>query len=316
MTPARTTTGAVILALALGAALAGCKGAGGDPADAGTDAPIIIRPDNGPPDPGPQDPGDPQDTATDPGKDAKDTGSRDTTEDPGGEDPGEFDPGDGDPGSTDPGCTPNCTGKECGTDGCGGQCGNCTTIHGTGWSCVAAECINTCVPSCAAGTCGNDGCGGTCDNCPADRPCTVEFQVHCALTGPCARSGVIACKDLSVDAGTSATSSNSDKLDIYPAACQSARTPGPERAYKFIPDQSGSVTFTLSGQKTWIGLYFLEGTTCSADACIASSPTSITHDVVQGTTYWIVIDDTKNDPPTAAPSLAIDCSWYVATSDP
>ncbi len=34
-------------------------------------------------------------------------------------------------------CTPNCTGKECGSDGCGGSCGTC----GTGYYCDSGTCV-------------------------------------------------------------------------------------------------------------------------------------------------------------------------------
>lgn len=304
MTPARNILGAAILALALGAALAGCKGAAGDPADAGTDAPIVIRPDNGPPDPGPQDPGNPQDTATDPGKDAKDTGSRDT-EDPGGEDPGEFDPGDGDPGSSDPGCIPNCTGKECGNDGCGGSCGNCPN-----GSCIAQECV--CIPNCAGKDCGDNGCGGNCGPCTGGQ-CSTLGKCETAGTGVCTKTTTIACKDQSASAYNG--SSNSDVLDTWPSACGSAVTPGPEKVFAFYADQSGSVTFTLTGQQSWLDLYLIEGSTCGTVGCTQASHDTVTLTAVQGTVYWIAVDATKNDA-QFGPQLAIDCSWYVSTSDP
>ena len=65
------------------------------------------------------------------------------------------------------GCTPDCTGKECGDDGCGGTCGSCGT--GPQWSCVSGKCI--CTPYCAGAVCGKDGCGGLCGTCPAGQVC-------------------------------------------------------------------------------------------------------------------------------------------------
>lgn len=59
-------------------------------------------------------------------------------------------------------CEANCTGKECGTDGCGGACGDCAE----GTTCSAGNlCVAECVPQCGDATCGDDGCGGTCGEC-------------------------------------------------------------------------------------------------------------------------------------------------------
>ncbi len=64
-------------------------------------------------------------------------------------------------------CTPQCTGKECGPDGCGGSCGTCgseLTCDGSG-QCVA------CTPQCAGKQCGPDGCGGQCGACGTGEVC-------------------------------------------------------------------------------------------------------------------------------------------------
>ena len=64
-------------------------------------------------------------------------------------------------------CIPDCTDKECGTDGCGGSCGMCPPE----WSCNAEQtCIN-CIPNCIGLTCGADGCGGVCGTCPDEWFC-------------------------------------------------------------------------------------------------------------------------------------------------
>jgi peptidoglycan/xylan/chitin deacetylase (PgdA/CDA1 family) len=71
---------------------------------------------------------------------------------------------------TDPGdCEPDCTGLECGDDGCGGSCGTCDA----GWDCESGLCIEepVCVPDCAGLDCGDDGCGGSCGSCSADTSC-------------------------------------------------------------------------------------------------------------------------------------------------
>lgn len=57
------------------------------------------------------------------------------------------------------GCTPSCIGKECGTDGCQGSCGECQP----GSSCQQGLCV--CQPDCLGKSCGSDGCGGLCGDC-------------------------------------------------------------------------------------------------------------------------------------------------------
>jgi hypothetical protein len=70
-------------------------------------------------------------------------------------------------------CVPNCTGKTCGSDGCGGTCGTCTT----GKTCTNGQCV--CAPNCTGKTCGSDGCGGTCGTCTTGKTCT-NGQCVCA----------------------------------------------------------------------------------------------------------------------------------------
>lgn len=68
-------------------------------------------------------------------------------------------------------CDPssNCAGKECGSDGCGGTCGECTG----GDPCVNGTC-GECVPDCTGKECGaSDGCGGQCE-CSSCEPWVFE----------------------------------------------------------------------------------------------------------------------------------------------
>jgi hypothetical protein len=73
-------------------------------------------------------------------------------------------------------CSPNCAGKQCGEDGCGGLCGTCQA----GQDCQAGKC--SCVPQCAGKECGDNGCGGTCGNCPANYACSYG---HCTCNASC-----------------------------------------------------------------------------------------------------------------------------------
>jgi hypothetical protein len=63
-------------------------------------------------------------------------------------------------GGTGGACVGSCQNKACGSDGCTGSCGTCSS----GNFCNAAgQCV--CVPSCSGKTCGSDGCGGSCGTC-------------------------------------------------------------------------------------------------------------------------------------------------------
>ncbi|MFH1531362.1 MAG: hypothetical protein ABIK09_11605 [Pseudomonadota bacterium] len=58
-------------------------------------------------------------------------------------------------------CPPDCEGKECGDDGCGGECGQCLDTQ----ACLEGAC--ECVPDCTDKECGeNNGCGNPCGDCP------------------------------------------------------------------------------------------------------------------------------------------------------
>ncbi len=72
-----------------------------------------------------------------------------------------------------PNCIPQCEGnRQCGPDGCGGLCGECS--GGTQCDISSGQCrANPCVPQCSfvqnntsvAKTCGDDGCDGVCGSC-------------------------------------------------------------------------------------------------------------------------------------------------------
>ncbi len=84
--------------------------------------------------------------------------------------------------TTSGGCTPDCTGRECGTDGCGGSCGPCPP----GESCNAAgQCAVVCTPACTGRECGPDNCGGSCGSCAPGESCSA--------TGRCEAGCIPAC---------------------------------------------------------------------------------------------------------------------------
>ncbi|MBN1770637.1 MAG: hypothetical protein JXB32_05200 [Deltaproteobacteria bacterium] len=74
-------------------------------------------------------------------------------------------------------CVPDCAGRACGDDGCGGSCGTCPA----GTSCSdAGRCV--CVPDCAGRACGDDGCGGSCGACGTGFVCTPAGTCSCPGT--------------------------------------------------------------------------------------------------------------------------------------
>ncbi len=76
------------------------------------------------------------------------------------------------------GCTPVCEDAECGTDGCGGSCGDCAAGH----LCKGGQCVPDCTPDCDDRECGDDGCGGSCGKCTEPLVCIAGT---CAEEGEC-----------------------------------------------------------------------------------------------------------------------------------
>ena len=75
-------------------------------------------------------------------------------------------------------CTPYCpTGAQCGSDGCGGVCGNCS---GSTPNCINYQCSEqVCTPSCLNKQCGSDGCSESCGVCSlvnAVSSCNATFK--------------------------------------------------------------------------------------------------------------------------------------------
>ena len=62
-------------------------------------------------------------------------------------------------------CVPDCAGKQCGDDGCGGSCGVCSPDCPLNAKCEAGQCLELCAPNCAGRFCGDDGCGCSCGTC-------------------------------------------------------------------------------------------------------------------------------------------------------
>lgn len=72
-------------------------------------------------------------------------------------------------------CKPDCTGKECGDDGCGGSCRKCSE------GAVCAPDNKCCVTACSYNgfDCGPDFCGGSCGDCTQPAVCDLLWQRCC-----------------------------------------------------------------------------------------------------------------------------------------
>jgi len=91
---------------------------------------------------------------------------------------GDKGPGGDGPATLDTGpCTPQCGGRQCGPDGCGGACGGCTPPM---FCNTYGQCINNCTPNCAGRQCGGDGCGGSCGSCAPPTVCNTQGQCSCS----------------------------------------------------------------------------------------------------------------------------------------
>ena len=87
-------------------------------------------------------------------------------------------------------CLPNCDGRQCGEDGCGGVCGECAGQD----ACVVDQCI--CQPACDGKGCGDDGCGGVCGTCTSDDPCLDPVcDAETGLCGTEPAAGGTPCED-------------------------------------------------------------------------------------------------------------------------
>jgi hypothetical protein len=70
-------------------------------------------------------------------------------------------------------CEPDCEGKNCGNDGCGGSCGMCDIGMKCGKNGI---CMPNCQPQCKDKECGPDGCDGSCGECKDGLECNDAGQ--------------------------------------------------------------------------------------------------------------------------------------------
>jgi hypothetical protein len=115
-------------------------------------------------------------------------------------------------------CTPNCAGRTCGDNGCGGMCGACPMGQtcSAGGTCAA---VMTCQPSCGGRMCGPDGCGGSCGTCPGGGSCNPMTGTCCTPNCAGRSCGPDGC------GGTCGTCTGSLACDSVRGTCTPTCTP-------------------------------------------------------------------------------------------
>lgn len=157
-----------------------------------------------------------------------------------------------------PACVPECSGKQCGQDGCGGTCGTCAGIR----TCSGSGQCQACAPGtgqhcmCPSGiessqTCMSDGSGfGPCSPCPSPT-CTPGQSMSC--TCPNEASGTQTC--LAGGAGFGQCSCGASQACSPGGSRACTCTSGGQGTQSCMPDGSGfgacSGCSTASGGGNW-----------------------------------------------------------------
>ena len=148
-------------------------------------------------------------------------------------DPGFYDCGqlDGDPSGAFPidcdkdvPCVPDCTGKDCGDDGCGLSCGTCDANYFCDGNDQCAIC------TCMGKECGDDGCGGSCGTCTEGYSCQGGTCVG-GGTGACGADPTETCQDYCGEQGAGGCYCDEACVDYgdccpdYESCCSGTCTP-------------------------------------------------------------------------------------------
>ncbi len=123
-------------------------------------------------------------------------------------------------------CVPDCAGKICGSDGCGGSCGTCSATsvcsgssacrrYNIPFSCSGGSCVsgsayyttdNSCTSLCASGQCSGGSC--VCDYSPTCTQSTTSYgSTTCGATRPSTTTCTGGCADTSWSGGTNCAAS-------------------------------------------------------------------------------------------------------------
>ncbi|MFT3837960.1 MAG: hypothetical protein QM723_13310 [Myxococcaceae bacterium] len=162
-------------------------------------------------------------------------------------------------------CTPDCTGKVCGTDGCGGTCGACSgaqTCNGRG-QCVTSSCT----PDCTGKVCGTDGCGGTCGTCSMGNACDATGQCTATCTPQCSGKvcGTDGCGGTCGQCGSGTTCNNLGQCACVPSCA--GKVCGDDGCGGSCGGCSGGDVCNSSGQCVSTCTPSCAGKVCGTDGC-------------------------------------------------
>ncbi len=236
-------------------------------------------------------------------------------------------------------CVPDCAGKVCGYDGCGGKCGDNDGKCTGGLFCnyTSGQCEDNCHPDCAGKACGPDGCGKTCPpgcqngvECHADGYCLAEGKCEASATELMCAAG-----DNSVSGETSwSIGTSTSALFNYSSECSPNYNPGREKAFLLkVPAGPGGLlevdfSQSLPVLASFLSVFLIQdnGDGCLAANCVASGskdsnliyqvPASATE-----TTYYLVADASVVNNGTFTITIK-KCGWNgfdadaVEASDP
>ncbi len=180
-------------------------------------------------------------------------------------------------------CTPDCVGKFCGDDGCGGSCGTCPLDN---CDIVTGTC--PCVPDCSDKTCGDDGCGGSCGECPDGTSCESAF--------------VVAGLPFSGEGDTSAASND---YGVVAGSCAGSPLGGGEDAgdQVWVFEVAEAGTYRVSVEAGWDALVSVSSDCGAISAsCLGVGDGLVLVWLEPGTPHYVVIDGYG----TGAYTLAIE----------
>ena len=189
------------------------------------------------------------------------------------------------------GCDPVCSGKVCGSDGCGGSCGTCTSSE----SCQSGQCVEgPCVPDCSGQECGDGGCDdepGVCGYCAEGESCQFGQCVEVPCVPDCSgkECGNGGCQEQPDACGHCAEEESCQSGQCVEAPC--------------VPDCSGKECGNggCQEQPDACGKCIGKGESCEAGQCVGG--------VVEGIWTDLTSSLSWEDPPESNP-----CDFGAATA--
>ena len=205
-----------------------------------------------------------------------------------------------------------CDGMDCGSDGCGGNCGSC----GCGEECIDGQCTFT---ACLDKECGFDGCGGTCGSCGCGEDCLYGQCIFTAcIDKECGPDG---CEGICGTCPDEEICTENDICEPHPCgdvqpgvgACD-----GQFLLLHCIDDDLVEVDCKDLGEDYWCAFDAFKGTYQCAQACVPQCsfqdgmPKECGYDGCYGTCGecppgWDCVSGLCN------PNLGAECGWVTAS---